>query len=192
MPHAHHLLVLTAGAALLLSAQVRLSYPVPPKGAPADDPYRGLENADAPDTQKFVEQENDLTFSWLAKIPGREAIKNKITALWNYERFTGLYKAGKYFYRHNSGLQNQAVVYVADSLTGTGRVLLDPNTYRADGTAALSSENVSWNGKLFAYGVAQAGSDWDEWRVRDVASGKDLPDLVRWLKGSGVSWATDD
>ena len=193
-------LLFTTVLATALSGQVRLTYPAAPKtdqtddlhGTKVADPYRSLENADAPATQKFVEQENELTFAWLSKIPGRDAIKTRLTSLWNYERFNGLYKAGKYFYRLNTGLQNQAVVYVADSLTGTARVLLDPNTYRKDGTAALANETVSWNGRLFGYAVAQAGSDWDEWRVRDVATGQDLPDLVRWSKGYPISWAADD
>jgi prolyl oligopeptidase len=200
MSQSHHLIVLAVTAGFALSAQVRLSYPVPPKTNQSDDlhgvkvfdPYRTLEDADAAATQKFVEQENKLTFAWLAKLPGRDATKARLTALWNYEKFTNLYKAGKYFYRLNTGLQNQAVVYMMDSLNGTPRELLDPNTYRKDGTAALANETVSWNGKLYGYAVAQAGSDWDEWRVRDVATGKDLPDLVRWSKGYPISWAPDD
>jgi len=195
-----HLFALATVSAVAISAQVRLSYPTPPRsnqtddlhGVKVPDPYRSLENADAAATQKFVDQENELTFGWLAKLPGRDAIKSRLTELWDYEKFTGLYKAGKYFYRLNTGLQNQAVVYVTDSLTGTPRVLLDPNTYRKDGTAALANERVSWNGKLYGYAIAQAGSDWDEWRVRDIASGKDLPDLVRWSKGYSISWAADD
>ncbi len=197
------ILLLLASAALFLGAGnvTKLQYPVAPKSNQVDDyhgvkiadPYRGLENADSPSTEKFVEQENALTFGYLAKLPGREAIKNQLTELWNYEKFGGFHKAGNhYFYFHNSGLQNQSEVYVTDSLTGPARVLLDPNTYRKDGTAALAGESESWNGKLFAYGVAQAGSDWTEWRVRDVATGKDSPDLIQWTKGSSVSWAADD
>jgi prolyl oligopeptidase len=192
-----------AGAALFLCAQTlpKLNYPPAPKSDQVDDyhgvkiadPYRSLENADAPTTQQWVEKENELTFSWLAKVPGRDAIRTEVTALWNYEKFGGLYKAGQhYFYFHNSGLQNQAVLYVMDSLNGKPRELLDPNTYRKDGTAAISNESVSWNGKLYGYAVAQAGSDWDEWRVRDVATGKDLNDLVRWSKGTGLAWNGDD
>ena len=138
-------------------------------------------------------QENELTFGYLAKLPGRDAIKKQLTELWNYERFGGFQKAGnRYFYFHNSGLQNQSVVYVMDSLSGPARELLDPNTYRKDGTAALSGESVSWNGKLFAYAVAQAGSDWSEWRVRDVATGKDSSDLIQWTKSGSVAWTADD
>ncbi len=197
------ILLLLASVALFLGVgnAAKLQYPVAPKSNQVDDyhgvkiadPYRGLENADAPSTEKFVEQENTLTFGYLAKLPGREAIKKQLTELWNYEKFGGFHKAGNhYFYFHNSGLQNQSEVYVMDSLAGPARVLLDPNTYRKDGTAALTGESESWDGKLFAYGVAQAGSDWTEWRVRDVATGKDLPDLIQWTKGSSVSWAADD
>jgi prolyl oligopeptidase len=196
-------LLLLAGVALFLRADnaTKLNYPVAPKGNQADDyhgakiadPYRGLENADAASTQKWVAQENELTFSYLANLPGREAIKKQLTELWNYEKFEDFSKAGNhYFYFHNSGLQNQPVLYVMDSLNGPARELLDPNTYRKDGTAALDGGSVSWNGKLYGYAVAQAGSDWAEWRVRDVATGKDASDLIQWTKGTIVSWAADD
>jgi len=195
--------LLLSGALLVLCAQSpsKLNYPPAPRSDQVDDyhgtriadPYRGLENADAPATQKWVEQENQLTFSYLAKLPGRYAIGKRLTELWNYEKFGGLYKAGKhYFYSHNTGLQNQSVIYVMDSLNGSPHELLDPNTYRKDGTAALAGESVSWNGKLFGYAVAQAGSDWSEWHVRDVATRKDSSDLIRWTKGSSISWTADD
>src|SRR5277367_4393692 len=154
------ILLLLASMALSMAADtnVKLNYPVAPKGDQVDDyhgakiadPYRGLENADAATTEKFVEQENELTFSYLAKLPGREAIKKQLTDLWNYEKFGGFHKAGNhYFYSHNSGLQNQSVMYVMDELNGPARVLLDPNTYRKDGTAALDGASPSWNGKLW-------------------------------------------
>jgi prolyl oligopeptidase len=195
--------LLAAGAAIIACAETmpKLNYPTPPKSDQVDDyhgvkiadPYRTLENADAPSTQKFVEQENALTFAWLEKQPGRDVIKKQLTALWDYERYGEMYKAGShYFYSRNSGLQNQAVIYVTDSLNSTGRTLLDPNTYRKDGTAAIAGESVSWNGKLYGYAVAQAGSDWSEWRVRDVATGNDLPDLIRWIKETRIAWAPDD
>jgi prolyl oligopeptidase len=202
-PAVKTILLLLASVALFVGADnvIKLNYPVAPKGDQVDDyhgakiadPYRGLENADAAATEKWVAQENELTFSYLAKLPGREAIKKQLTELWNYERFRGFEKAGNhYFYFHNSGLQNQSVLYVMDSLNGPARELLDPNTYRKDGTVALAGESASWNGKLLGYAVAQAGSDWAEWRVRDVATGKDAPDLIRWTKGAGISWAADD
>jgi len=202
-PVVKHILLLLATMPLFLGADntAKLNYPVAPKGNQVDDyhgvnvadPYRGLENADAPSTEKWVAQENELTFSYLAKLPGRDAIKKQLTALWNYEKFGAFEKAGShYFYFHNSGLQNQSVLYVTDSLNGPARELLDPNTFRKDGTTALAGASPSWNGKLYGYAIAQAGSDWAEWRVRDVATGKDAPDLVQWTKGSGISWAADD
>ncbi len=154
------ILLFLASAALFLGAGSvsKLNYPVAPKGNQVDDyhgvkiadPYRGLENADAPSTEKFVEQENELTFGYLAKLPGRETIKKQLTELWNYEKFGDFYKAGNhYFYFHNSGLQNQSVMYVMDSLHGPPRVLLDPNTYRKDGTAALDGESRAGTGSCW-------------------------------------------
>ncbi len=189
--------------ALFLAAgtSARLNYPIPPRSNQVDDyhgvkiadHYRPLENADAPSTKKFVAEENQLTFGYLDKLPGREEIQQHLTELWNYERFSDFHKAGDhYFYSRNSGLQNQSVVYVTDSLRGPSRVLLDPNTFRKDGTAALDGESTSWNGKLWAYAVAQAGSDWAEWHVRNVETGKDLPDVIQWTKGSVISWAADN
>ena len=195
------LLLIAASTAVVLCAQTaRLQYPPAPKGNQIDDfhgikisdPYRSLENADAATTSKWVDQQNVLTAGWLGKVPGREAIKTQLTALWNYEKFSGIFKAGShYFYSHNTGLQNQSVVFVMDSLNGTPRVLLDPNTYRADGTAALNGTSVSWDGKLYSYAVAQAGSDWNDWHIRDVATGKDLPDLIKWTKDGGPAWTRD-
>ncbi len=197
------LALLFMGIGTVSSAQTlpKPKYPPAPKiehtddyhGTPVADPYRTLENADSPATQKWVEQENELTASWLGKLPGREAIKNQLTELWNYEKFAGLYKAGgHYFYSHNTGLQNQSVRYVMDSLNGTPRVLIDPNTYRKDGTAALNGESVSWDGKLFAYSVAQAGSDWEDWHFRDIATGNDLSDVLRWCKSGSVAWTAEN
>jgi prolyl oligopeptidase len=197
------LLLLLASMALILCGQslTRFHYPPAPKGDQVDnyhgskiaDPYRGLENADAPSTEKWVAEENELTFSYLHKLPGRDATKKQLTELWDYEKFAGLRKErDHYFYLHNTGLQNQPVVFVMDSLQGPARELLDPNTYRKDGTAALSGESVSWNGRLFGYAVAQAGSDWADWHVREVPTGKDLPDLIQWTKATSLAWAADD
>jgi prolyl oligopeptidase len=178
-----------------------MKYPVAPvsdvvddyHGTPVADPYRKLEDADAPETRQWVEEQNALTASLLGQAPGREEIRERLTRLWNYERFGGFTRAGgRYFYFHNSGLQNQAVLYVADSLDAQPRVLIDPNTYRKDGTAALNGESISHDGRLMAYAVAQAGSDWNEWRVREVETGRDLPDLVLWSKTGAPAWAADD
>jgi prolyl oligopeptidase len=162
-------------------------------GTKVADPYRWLEDADAPDTAEWVTAQNRLTFSFLEQIPERGPIKDRLTALWNYERFGAPYKeGGRYFFQKNDGLQNQAVLYVAKSLDDPApRVLLDPNTLSTDGTVALGTYSVSEDGKLLAYTISAAGSDWSEIRVRDVATGKDLPDELKWIKWSGASWSKD-
>jgi prolyl oligopeptidase len=185
--------------AMLASAQT-MHYPQPRKDSTVDDyhgvkiadPYRWLENTDSPETAAWVEAENKVTQQYLAAIPRRAAFKDRLTTLYNYERYGSFYKAGpNYIYTRNDGLQNQSVLYVSDSLTGAGRVLLDPNILRADGTAALAGSSPSNDGKLFAYAIADAGSDWAVWHVRDVATGKDLPDEIRWSKFGSVAWTPD-
>jgi len=161
-------------------------------GVKVADPYRWLEDTDSAETHDWVEAENKVTFSYLDQIPYRGAIRERLTKLWNYERFTVPgQEGGRYFYEHNNGLQNQNVLLVADSLNGEPRVLLDPNTLSSDGTVALSRTVITDDGKLMAYGTAASGSDWQEWHVRDVDTGKDLPDLIKWVKFSGASWTKD-
>jgi prolyl oligopeptidase len=161
-------------------------------GVKVSDPYRWLEDTDSPDTKSWVEEENKVTFSYLDQIPYRASVRNRLLKLWNYERFTApQQQGGRYFYEHNNGLQNQNVLLVAESLNDEPRVLLDPNTLSADGTVALSGTAVTDDGKLLAYGTAASGSDWMEWHVRDVSTGKDLPDLIKWVKFSGASWTHD-
>jgi prolyl oligopeptidase len=153
------------------------------------DPYRPLEDPDAPETRAWIEAENRLTESYLALVPDRAAIRKRLTKLWNYERYTPPFReGGLYFFEKNDGLQNQAVLYVLDKLDGTARVLLDPNALSKDGTVALAGYAVSRDGKRLAYGLAAAGSDWNEWRVLDVASGKETGDLLKWVKFSGAAW----
>jgi prolyl oligopeptidase len=162
-------------------------------GVKVADPYRWLEDTDSAETHDWVEAENKLTFSYLDQIPYRHAIRERMTKLWNYERFTvPEQEGGRYFYQHNNGLQNQNVVLVADSLNAEPRLLLDPNTLSSDGTVALSGASITDDGKLMAYGTAASGSDWQEWHVRDVDTGKDLPDLIKWVKFSGASWTKDN
>jgi len=162
-------------------------------GVKVADPYRWLEDTDSADTHDWVEAENKLTFSYLEQIPFRGAIRDRLTKLWNYERFTvPAQQGGRYFYQHNNGLQNQNVLLVAESLNAEPRVLLDPNTLSSDGTVALTGTAITDDGKLMAYGTAASGSDWQEWHVRDVDTGKDLPDLVKWVKFSGASWTKDN
>ena len=163
-------------------------------GTKVPDPYRWLENADAPETKAWVEAENKITEAYLAAVPARGAIKNRITELWNYERYgTPFKEGGRYFYSKNDGLQNQSVLYVADAPDKNGRVLLDPNALSKDGTVALSGYAISDDGKFMAYGLASAGSDWNEWRVKNVDTGQDTgeADHLRWVKFSGVSWLKD-
>ncbi|HET6179900.1 MAG TPA: prolyl oligopeptidase family serine peptidase [Candidatus Sulfotelmatobacter sp.] len=162
-------------------------------GTKVADPYRWLEDTDSADTHDWVEAENKLTFSYLDQIPYRGAIRDRLTKLWNYERFTvPEQQGGRYFYQHNNGLQNQNVLLVAESLNAEPRVLLDPNTLSSDGTVALAGSALSDDGKLMAYGTATSGSDWTEWHVRDVDTSQDLPDVIKWVKFSGASWTKDN
>ncbi len=162
-------------------------------GTKVADPYRWLEDDNSAETKAWVETENKVTFDFLEKIPQREAIKHRLTELWNYERFGVPFKeGGRYFITRNDGLQNQSVLYTMASLDAEPAVLLDPNTLSTDGTVALAGYTVSDDGNLLAYGLARAGSDWHEWRVRDVRTGKDLPDVVNWVKFSGASWTKDN
>jgi prolyl oligopeptidase len=161
-------------------------------GVKVADPYRWLEDTDSADTHSWVEAENKLTFGYLDQIPYRKAIRDRMMKLWNFERFTvPQQQGGRYFYQHNNGLQNQNVLLVAESLNAEPRELIDPNTLSSDGTVALGGEAFTDDGKLMAYGTAASGSDWEEWHVRDVDTGKDLPDLIKWVKFSGASWTKD-
>jgi len=187
----------TFALTLCCLAAEKFSYPKPPTtkqtddyfGTKVPDPFRPLEDLDAPATRKWIEQENKITFDYLAKIPERQRINQRLTALWNYEKFGIPYHEGNnYFFSKNSGLQNQSVLYVASALPGEPRALIDPNTLSADGTVALSGTAVAQTGKLLAYGLATAGSDWQEWKVRDISSAKDLSDDLKWIKFSGASW----
>ncbi len=160
-------------------------------GTKVADPYRGLEEY-SPDTNRWIEAQVRLTSSEMRRIPERSAIHRRLTDRWNYERYTvPVHEGGRYFFSKNDGLQNQAVLYASDSLTATPRVLLDPNTLSKDGTVALVSTSPSNDGRLLAYALAEAGSDWRTWHVRDVVSGQDLPDRVRWAKFSEASWVPD-
>jgi prolyl oligopeptidase len=162
-------------------------------GTKVADPYRWLEDTDSAETHAWVEAENKLTFGYLEQIPYRQAIHDRLTKLWNYERFTTPSQhGGRYFFQHNTGLQQQNVLLVAESLNAEPRVLLDPNTLSTDGTVALADTATSDDGKLMAYGLATSGSDWMEWHVRDVDTGKDLSDDLKWVKFSGASWTKDN
>ncbi len=161
-------------------------------GVKVADPYRWLEDLDSAETRAWVEAENKLSFGFLESIPQRTPIKERLTKLWNYEKYgIPLREGNRYFYTRNSGLQNQAVLYTVTSLDAQPQQVLDPNTLSADGTVALSGLQVSPDGKLLAYSLSASGSDWQEWKVRDVETSKDLSDDLKWVKFSGASWTRD-
>jgi prolyl oligopeptidase len=182
------------------AAMTPMPYPDAPRvdqideyfGTRVADPYRWLEEVDSPQTQRWIAEQNELAESVLATVPQREAIRARLTQVWDYERRSVPEKAGGlYAYFRNTGLQNQAVLYVTRDLAEPGRVLLDPNMLSPDGTVALSGCVFSDDGARLAYAVSSSGSDWQEWHVRDVATGADLPDVVRWSKFSSAAWLCD-
>jgi len=195
------LLTIVAGTTGAQTQNAPLSYPVAARGTQVDDyhgvsiadPYRWLEDTDSPATKAWVEAQNRLTDSFLATIPERPAIKARLTEIWNYARFSAPFKGGeRYFYFQNTGLQNQSILYVQDRRNAPPRVLLDPNVLSPDGTVALSGQAASDNGRYLAYSISTSGSDWQEVHVRDVNTGRDLADTLKWVKFSGISWTHDD
>jgi len=196
----------TMGATMAICALVSgaaqaepLRYPPAPRGDVVDDyfgtkvadPYRWLEDVDSPATRSWVAAQNALSLPYLAALPQREALRERIGALWNYERFDLPQKrAGMLIYGRNDGLQNQSVLYI-DSGDGKPRVLLDPNRLSADGTVALTQYEPSPDGRFLAYATAAAGSDWNEFRVRQVGDAKDTGDVLTRIKFSGIAWTGD-
>jgi len=161
-------------------------------GTRVPDPYRWLEDPDSPESRAWIEAENRLTAAYLAEIPARGTIRERLTKVWNYPKYGAPFrKARRYFFFKNDGLQNQSVLYKQASLTADPETLLDPNLLSEDGTVALSTLAVSDDGRLLAYGTSASGSDWEEFRVRDVAEGRDLSDHLKWIKFSGASWTND-
>ena len=195
------LFILTCALFAASAAAQKYEYPKPKKSGQVDvyhsvnvaDPYRWMEDVDSADTKAWIESENKLTNSYLATIPQRAKIKARLTELWNYERYSSPTKIADYYiYSKNDGLQNQNVLYKANSINDEGSVFFDPNKLSTDGTAALSGSSFTDDGKLWAYGVAVAGSDRTEWKVMDVASGRLLPDTLRPNRQGGVSWLKDN
>jgi prolyl oligopeptidase len=161
-------------------------------GTRVADPYRWLEDAESAGTQQWIQAQNALAQPYLESIPAREPIKQRMTQLWNYERYDIPVKRGnRYFYLRNDGLQNQSVLYIADRLDAAPRVLLDPNKLSKDATVALGEFVPSPDGKLLAYSLSDGGTDWRSWHIRDVATGQDLPDVLRFIKFVPVAWTTD-
>ncbi len=161
-------------------------------GVEVHDPYRWLEDDNSPEVKDWVQRQNAVTMPYLHSLEGRERIKDRLTRLWNYERY-GLPReeGGRYFFTKNDGLQDQSVVYMADSLRSEPQVLLDPNQWSEDGTISLGGWSVSDDGRFVAYALSDGGSDWRTVKVRDIARGEDLPDTLEWVKFSGMSWTKD-
>ena len=162
-------------------------------GIEVQDPYRWLENPDSESTRDWVAAQNKVTNSYLNTITAKENIQQRLTQLWDYEKYGSPFKRGqRYFYFKNDGLQNQSVLYTLESLDEAGEVLLDPNTLSEDGTVALSGLSISDDGQWLAYGLSTAGSDWVEYRVRNIATKEDSSDRLKWIKFSGASWTKDN
>ena len=179
---------------------LELRYPVARKieqtddyfGTAVSDPFRWMEEVDSAELKTWIDAENELTQEYLAKVPVREKMQRRLMELINFERYTAPERRGtRYFYSHNSGLQNQNVLYWQEGLEGEPKVLLDPNMFSEDGTVAISSISITDDGMLAAYSIADAGSDWMKWHVRNVTTGKDLADVVEWSKFSGAAWRKD-
>lgn len=161
-------------------------------GVQVADPYRWLEDADSAETAAWVHEQNELSASYLSAIPARAGFKKRLEALWDFQRrSTILHRGNAWFQFRNSGLENQDVLYVMDSPRGDGRVLLDPNALSTDGTAALNAWSISDDGRWLAYAVSRSGSDWQDWKVREVSTARDLPETLSWSKFSGAAWLPD-
>jgi prolyl oligopeptidase len=178
----------------------KLTYPATRPGDVAEvlhgtrvpDPYRWLEDTNSAETAEWVTAQNRMTFGWLERLPARDTLRQRLTELWNFERFGVPDKeAGLYVFARNTGLQNQSVLYIQRGPAAEPRELLDPNRLSDDGTVALAVTSLAPDGRHFAYATASGGSDWNEIHVRDVATLRDLPDIVRWAKFSFISWTKD-
>ncbi len=194
--------VVLAGATLTAYATARLTYPETRRvdvtdtlhGKAVPDPYRWLEQdpRTSPEVAGWIAAENKVTQAWLAQVPERQKIHDRLKELWNYERFTPPNKTGgRWYYNRNTGLQNQSVLYAMETPSGESKMILDPNEWSADGTVALAGLSASDDGRWLAYARSGAGSDWQEWRVRDLASGRDLDDNLQWTKFTGAAWTHD-
>ncbi|MHB8094726.1 MAG: prolyl oligopeptidase family serine peptidase [Candidatus Aminicenantales bacterium] len=158
-------------------------------GTKVADPYRWLEDDNAEEVKKWVEAQNAATFGYLGRIPFREKIRERLTEIYNYPRYSAPDKAGEYyFFSKNDGLQNQSVIYIQKGLDGPPEVFIDPNSLSADGTVRAGLVSFSPDFKHVAVSCGEAGSDWSEIRVMDIATKTELPDVIRWVKSSGASW----
>ena len=182
---------------IIPAASQQIHYPVTEKvhqvdtyfGIDVADPYRWLEDDNSPETAKWVEEENKVTFGYLESIPFRSKIKERLEELYNYPKYTAPFRKGEYFFFYkNDGLQNQSVLYIQKGLEGTPEVLLDPNTFSKDGTTRLSTFTLSKDGKYAAYAISVSGSDWQQYCVMDMATRKASTDTLKWIKVSNIAW----
>ena len=186
---------------VVLAAQTRtLNYPQPRKGDTVDnyfgtrvaDPYRWMEDLNAPELKQWIDAENTVTFTYLDGLPLRNTLKARITELYDYPRVSAPRYAGRHwFYNRNTGLQRQSVVYTRETLNGPETVVIDPNQLSPDGSIALSAMDPAPDGQHFAYGQSEGGSDWSTFYVRELATGRQLPDEIRWVKFSSLAWTED-
>jgi len=177
-----------------------ISYPPARRGNQVDqyhgvavaDPYRWMEDIDAPETRSWIEAEANLTSQYLGKLPTRDKIARRLAEIWNYERWSAPERHGtRWLYTHNDGLQNQPVLFAAADLKAASHIVIDPNTLSKDGTIAFKGAGFSDDGRFMAYGLSEAGSDWEVWRIRELATGQDLPDQILHAKFSEASWLKD-
>ncbi len=191
--------LIAVGLTTIVNAQT-LQYPKTAKvdhtdtyfGITVPDPYRWLEDDNSAETAKWVEGQNKVTFAYLEKIPYRQSLKARLEKLYNYPKYSTPFRKNEYFFFFkNDGLQNQSVLYVQKGLEGKPEVLLDPNTFSADGTTKLGTFALSKDGKYAAYGISRSGSDWQEYCVMAMATRKTQPDTLKWIKVSGISWQGD-
>ena len=201
-------LILVCGVSAADNAAGILRYPAAARGTTVDvlhgtevaDPYRWMETA-SPELTAWVAAENAVSDPYLNAIPAREALRKRLTELWNYEQYgyswldeksrMPVKKGGRYFYVEKAGSQNQGILYWAVALDAPPSVLVDPNTLSADATASLADYSISPDGRYVAYAVSDGGTDWDTWHLREVETGRDLPDLIGDTKFTGVSWLPD-
>ncbi len=161
-------------------------------GTKVADPYRWLEDDNSDETKDWVKRQNDITYAYLNKIPNRQAAKERIEKLWNYEKFGAPFKKGdKFYFYKNDGLQNQSVLYVQNDLNAPPSVIIDPNNLSKDGTVALGSISFNKVGDKMAYQLAKAGSDWQTVYIKDLKTGEILKEELDWVKFSGMAWQGD-
>ncbi|MEO8665816.1 MAG: S9 family peptidase, partial [Ignavibacteria bacterium] len=184
----------------ILISQTKYDYPEAKKtehtdtyfGTEVSDPYSWMEDMQSAELKEWVSEENNFTEAYLSKIPFREKIKERITSLWNYTRYSAPFKAGGYnFFYKNDGLQNQSILYRQKGMDGEPEVFIDPNKLSKNGIVAISMTSVSWDNKYLGYTVSRSGSDWSEIYVMDIETKEKLNDSLAWVRYSGINWYGD-